>query len=348
MLYSRFLFSSVTQPCQTLCDPMNHSTPGHGGKVWQNVVHWRREWQTTSVFLPWEPMNSMKRPKDRTLKDELPRLVGAHYATGNQWRNNSRKNEGMEPKWKHHPVVNGTGDGSRVQCCKEQYCIWIWNVRSMNQGKLDVVKQEMTGVNIDILGINELRWTGMGQFNSDDHYIYYCGQESLGRNGVAITVNKRVWNGYNLKDNRMISVRFQGKPFNIMIIQVYAPTSNAEEVEQFYEDLQDLLELTPKKRCPFHYRGLKCKSRKSRNTWSNRQIWPLSTEWSRTKANRGMPRERTGCSKQPFPTTPEDSTQGHHQMVNTEIILIIFFAPKMEKLYIVSKNKTRSWLWLGS
>ena len=96
------------------------------------------------------PMNSMKKQKDRTLKDELPRLVGAQYATGDQWRNNSRKNEGMEPKQKQHPVVNGTGDRSEVRCCKEQYCIGTWNVRSMNQGKLEVVKQEMTRVNIDI------------------------------------------------------------------------------------------------------------------------------------------------------------------------------------------------------
>ena len=121
----------------------------------------------------------------------------------------------------------------------------------MNQGKLEVVKQEMARVNVDILGISELRWTGMGGFNSDDHYIYYFGQESLRRNGVAIMVNKRVQNvvlGCNLKNNRMISVHFQGKPFNITIIQAYAPTSNAEEaeVEQFYDDLQDLLELTPK------------------------------------------------------------------------------------------------------
>ena len=112
----------------------------------------------------------------------------------------------------------------------------------MNQGKLEVVKEEMARVNIDILGISELKWTGMGEFNSDDHYIYYCGQESLRRNGVAIMVNRRVWNavlGCNLKNDRMIFVHFQGKPFNIMVIQVYAPTSNAEEaeVEQFCEDL---------------------------------------------------------------------------------------------------------------
>ena len=122
----------------------------------------------------------------------------------------------------------------------------------MNQGKLEVVNQEMARVNFNILGISELKWTGMVEFNSDFHYIYYCGQESLRRNGVALRVNKRVWNavlGCNLKNDRMISVHFQGKPFNIMVIQVYAPTSNAKEaeVEWFYEDLQDLVELTPQK-----------------------------------------------------------------------------------------------------
>ena len=120
------------------------------------------------------PMNSMKRQKDRTLKDKFPRSVGAQYATRDQWRNNSRKNEGMEPKQKQYPVVDGTGDRRKVQCCKEQYCIGTWNVSSMNQGKLEVVKQEMARVNIDILGISELKWTGMSEFNSDDHYIYYC------------------------------------------------------------------------------------------------------------------------------------------------------------------------------
>ena len=120
----------------------------------------------------------------------------------------------------------------------------------MNQGKLEVVKQEMARVNVDILGISKLKWTGLGEFKSDDHYSYYCGLESLRRNGVAIMVNKRVQKavlGCNLKNDRMISVRFQGKPFNITVIQAYAPTSNAEEaeVEQFYDDLQDLLELIP-------------------------------------------------------------------------------------------------------
>ena len=142
---------------------------------------------------------------------------------------------------------------------------------------MEVVKQEMARVNINVLGISELKWTRMGEFNSDDHYIYYCGQESLRRNGVALIVNKRAQNaalGCNSKDNRMISVLFQGKPFNITVIQVYAPITNADkaEVEWFYEDLQDLLELTPKKRCPFHHTGLKCKNRKSRDTWSNRQV----------------------------------------------------------------------------
>ena len=127
----------------------------------------------------------------------------------------------MEPKPKQHPAVDVTSDRSKIRCCKEQYCIEAWNVRSMNQGKLEVVKQEMARVNIYIFGISELKWTGMGEFNSDNHYIYYCGQESLRRNGVAIIVNKRVQNavlGCNLKNNRMISVRFQGKPFNITII----------------------------------------------------------------------------------------------------------------------------------
>ena len=108
------------------------------------------------------PMNSMKRQKDRTLRDELRRSVSAEYATRDQWRNNSRKNEEMEPKQKQHPVVDVTGDESKVQCCKEQYCIGTWNVRSISQGKLEVVKQEMAKVNVDSLGISELKWTGMG------------------------------------------------------------------------------------------------------------------------------------------------------------------------------------------
>ena len=120
----------------------------------------------------------------------------------------------------------------------------------MNQGKLEMITQEMARVNVNILGISELKWTGMGEFNSDDHDIYYCGQGSLSRNGVAIMVNKRVQNavlGCNLKNDKMISIHFQGKPFNIMVIQAYASASNTEEAEWFYEDLQDLLELTSPK-----------------------------------------------------------------------------------------------------
>ena len=146
------------------------------------------------------------------------------YAMGDQWRNNSRKNEETEPKQKQHPVVDVTSDGSKLQCCKEQYCIRTWNVRSMNQGKLEMVKQEMARVNTDILEISELKWTRMGEFNSNNHCNYNCGQESLRRNGVALIVKKRVQNavlGRNLKNNRMISVHFQGKPFNITVIQVY-------------------------------------------------------------------------------------------------------------------------------
>ena len=212
----------------------------------------------------------------------------------------------------------------------------------------------MARVNIDILGISELKWTGMGEFNSDDHYIYYCGQESLRRNGVAIIVNKRVRNavlGCNFKNDRLISVCFQGKPFSITVIQVHAPTSNIEEaeVEWFYEDLQDLLELTPKKDVLFHYRGLECKSRKSRNTWNNRQIWPWNTEWSRAKANTVLPRERTGHSKHPLPTTQEKTLHMDITRWSTSKSDWLYsLQPKMKKLYTVSKNKTRSWLWLRS
>ena len=167
-------------------------------------------------------------------------------------------------------------------------------------------------------------------------------------------VNKRVQNAIlrcNLKNDRMISVCFQGKPFNIMVIQAYAPTRNAEEaeVEEFSEDLQDLLELTPKKRCPFHSRGLECKSRKSRNTWSNGQIWPWSTEWSKAKANRVLPRECTGHSKHPLPTTQEKTL--HMDITRwskPKSDQLYSLQPKMEKLYTVNKNKTRSWLWLRS
>ena len=184
---------------------------------WVMVERSDRMWSTEGNGKPLQysclenPMNSMKRQNDRILKEELPRLVAAQYATGDQWRNNSRKNEETGPKQKQHPVVDGTGDTSKVQCSKEQYCIGTWNVRSMNQSKLEVDKWDGKSEH-DILGISELKWTGMGEFNSDDHDIYYCGQESLRRNGEARMVNERVWNavlGCNLKNDRMISVHFQ-------------------------------------------------------------------------------------------------------------------------------------------
>ena len=180
----------------------------------------------------------------------------------------------------------------------------------MNQGKLEVVKQEMARVNIDILGISELKWTGMGEFNSDDHYIYYCGQESLRRNEVAIVVNKRVRNavlGYNLKNNRMISVPFQGKPFSIMVIQVYAPTNNAEEteVERFHEDLQDLLELTPKKDVLFIIRGWNAKVGSQETPGVTGKFGLGIRNEAGQKTNRVLPRKCTGHSKHPLPTTQE-------------------------------------------
>ena len=149
----------------------------------------------------------------------------------------------------------------------------------------------------------------------------------------------------------MISVSFQDKAFNITVIQAYAPTSNTEEaeVEWFYEGLQDLLELTPQKRCPFHYMGLDWKSRKSRNTWSNRQIWLWSTKWSKVKANRVFPREHTGHSKHPLPTTQEKTL--HMDITRWSTLKsdwLYSLQPKMEKLSTVSKNKTGSWLWLRS
>ena len=169
----------------------------------------------------------------------------------------------MEPEEKHHPVVDVTGDRSKVGCCKEQYCIGTWNVRSMNQGKLEVVKQEMARVNINILGISKLKWTGMCEFNSDDRYIYYCGQASLGRNGVAIIVNKIVWNavlGHNLKNDRMISVCFQGKPFNIMVIQVFPDQEcwRSWSWTVLWRPTRPFRTNTHKRR-PFHYRGLESK-----------------------------------------------------------------------------------------
>ena len=163
----------------------------------------------------------MKRQKDMTLKDELPRLVGAQFATAEEWRNNSRKNEEMDPKQKQCPIEDVTGDGSKRLCYKDPPCIGTWNVRSMNQKELAVVKQEMARRNINILGVRELKWTGMCEFNSDDP-IYYYGHKSFRRNGVVLIVNKRVQStvlGCSLKDDKMISVHFQGKPLNITVIK---------------------------------------------------------------------------------------------------------------------------------
>ena len=183
----------------------------------------------------------------------------------------------------------------------------------MNQGKLEVVKQKMARVNVDILGISELKWTGLGEFNSDDHYIYYCGQESLRRNGVAIIVNKspkcNTWVQSQKWQNDPCS--FRSKPFIIRVIQVCALTSNAEEaeVEWFYENLQDLLEITPKTDVLFIIGDWNTKVGSQVDlldlTWSNRQIWPWRTEWRRAKAERVLPRERTRHSKHPLPTIQE-------------------------------------------
>ena len=187
---------------------------------------------------------------------------------------------------------------------------------------MEVVKQEMARVNIYILGINKLKWTGMGEFNSDDHYIYYCGQKSLRRNGVAIIVNKRVWNavfGFNLKNDRMISVHFQGKPINIMVIQVYSPTSNSEEAlwrptRPFRTNIQE--------RRPFQ--GLECKSRKSRNTWSNKEVLPWNTEWNSANVYRVLPRDFSGHSKHPLLTTQEKTLH---------MVITRWSTPKSDWLY---------------
>jgi len=163
-------------------------------------------------------MDSMRRQKDMTLKEQPHRSVSSQYYIGVEQRYSYRKNEKCEPKRKWRPVLVVSGGESKVRCCKEQYGIGTWNVRSMKQGKLDTVKHEMAKVNIDILAISELKWTDIWEFNSDDHYIYYCGKEFHRRNGVAHIVNKRIWNavlGWNLKNERMILDSFHGKPFNI-------------------------------------------------------------------------------------------------------------------------------------
>ena len=152
------------------------------GPVENRMAH---HFSILALRIPWTVWKGKKYNNER----RTPRLVDAQYATGEVQRNSSRKNEEAEPERKQHPVVDVTSDGSKAWSCKEQYCIQTWNVRSMYQGKLEMVKQEMARVNIDILGISELKWTGMGEFNSDDHYIYYSGKESLRRNGIAHIVN---------------------------------------------------------------------------------------------------------------------------------------------------------------
>ena len=174
-----------------------------------------------------------------------------------------------------------TGDESKVQCCKEHYCMGTWNVRSMNQTKLEEVKKEMARMNIDILGISKLKWTGMCKFNLDDDFIYDCGQESLRGNEVALIVNKRVWNavlGCIGKIDKMTSVHFQGKPFNVTIIWVYAPPLMPKKLKLSSSRWHiRTSRMSTKKinkiKYPFHHRGLECKCRKSRDTWSNRQVW---------------------------------------------------------------------------
>ncbi|XP_063166779.1 craniofacial development protein 2-like, partial [Candoia aspera] len=188
-------------------------------------------------------------------EDETPRSEDGQNATGEEQRMSStspRCDDAASSKPEGRLAADGAGGERRIRCSKDQHTIGTWNVRSMSQGKLDVVIGEMSRLKIDILGISELKWTGMGHFTSNDHQIYYCGQEDHRRNGVAFIINSKVAKavlGYNPKNDRMISIRIQGKPSNITVIQIYAPTTNAEEaeVEQFYEDLQHLLDNTPKR-----------------------------------------------------------------------------------------------------
>ncbi|KAF7246946.1 Craniofacial development protein 2 [Varanus komodoensis] len=228
----------------------DHSMSGRGF----NITYNKGNGNPLQYLCHENPMDSSKRQKDVTPEDEPLRSEGVQYATGEEQRastSSARKNEATGSRPKGHSVADLSGGERRVRCCKDLYSIGTWNVRSMNQGKLDVVKQEMTSLNINILGISELKWTGMGEFNSDDHQVYYCGQESLRRNGVAFIVNKRVRKavmGYNLQNDRMISVQIQSKPLNITVVQIYSPTTGAEEAEidRFHEGLQHLQELTPK------------------------------------------------------------------------------------------------------
>ena len=205
----------------------------------------------------------------------------------------------------------------------------------------------MARVKVDILGISELQWTGMGEFNSDDHYIYYCGQESLRRNGVAIIVNKKVQNavlGCNLKNDRMVSVHFQGKPFSITVFQLYALTSNVEEaeVEWFYEDLQDLLELIPKIDVLFT-------EKKKKVFFSDQETSGITSKFGLGVQNESGQRLPEFCQENAlviannlFQQHRRKLYNGHHQMVNMKSDSLYSLQPKMEKLYTVNKNKTKS------
>ena len=218
----------------------------------------------------------------------------------------------------------------------------------MNQGKLEVVKQEMARVNIDILGISELKCTEMGEFNSDDNSIYYCGQESLRRNGVAIIVSKRIWNavlGCNLKNDRMISVHFQGKPLNITVIQIYVLTSNAEEaeIEWFYEDLQDLLELIPPINVLFFIGDWNAKV-------GRQEIPGVTDKFGLGVQNEAGQRLIEFCQENTL-VIANSLFQKHKRRLYAWISpddWLYSLQPKRDKLYNVRKNKTRSWLWLRS
>ena len=203
----------------------------------------------------------------------------------------------MELKQTQWPVMDVTGEGSKVRCCKEQYCIGTLNVRSMNQGKLEVVKQEMARLNISILGISELKWTGMGEFNSNDYYIYYCGQESLRRNGVALIVNRTQKCSSWVQSQERHSKHCSFPRPNIK----YHSNPNLSPHQKCWRSWSWTVPRRPtrsfrthnQKSWPFHYRELESKYKKSRDTWSNRQTWPWCTKWNRAKANRVFPGECT-------------------------------------------------------
>ena len=250
----------------------------------------------------------------------------------------------MRPKWKQCPVVDVTGDGSKVWCCKEQYCIGTWNVRSMNQDKLEVVKQEMARVNINILGISELKWTGNSEFDSDDHYIYYNGKETHRRNGIALIVNK------SLKCSTWVQSQKQQNDFCLFPRQTIQHHSNPSLCHNhwcwgswnwlFLWRPTTHSRTNTRKRCPFHHRTLECKvgSKETPRVQAD-----LALECG-AKANRNLPREHTGHSKYPFPATQEITL--HMDITRWSILKsdqLCSLYTKMEKHYTVSKNKSWSW-----